>query len=147
MVCGTCSDYVAKGRERQYSEAKPFLFLVREAHKSALRFVFHASGDAGAFRRDVAMARCHSFLLWRLVVFWLLASAACRCPSWRMPEMEMAAVRTVAVEMVVFETAAGGSIVTAAGVSMAAGTAAVGSATVETAAVGPVVPEMELVSC
>ena len=59
----------------------------------------------------------------------------------------MAAVGTVAVEMVVFETAAGGSIVTAAGVSVAAGTAAVGSATVETAAVGPVVPEMELVSC
>ena len=88
MVCGTCSDYVAKVRERHDSEAKSFLFLVREAHESALRFVFHGSGDAGAFRRDVAMARCHSFLLWRLVVFWLLASAACRCPSWRMPEME-----------------------------------------------------------
>ena len=147
MVCGTCSDYVAKVREGHDSEAQQFLFLVREAHESALRFVFHGSGDAGAFRRDVAMARCHSFLLWRLVVFWLLASAACRCPSWRMPEMEMAAVRTVAVEMVAFESAAGGSIVTAAGVSVPAGTAAVGSATVETAAVGPVVPEMELVSC
>ena len=53
MVCGTCSDYVAKVRERHDSEAKPFLFLVREAHTSALRFVFHGSGDAGAFRRDV----------------------------------------------------------------------------------------------
>ena len=54
---------------------------------------------------------------------------------------------TVGVEMVTFESATGGSIVKAAGVSVPAGKAAVGSATVETAAVGPVVPEMELVSC